>query len=359
MNKKDYICAVPFTGIEVHTNKSFLCCPSWLKKHPPGGISGIETWNHETAKEIRDSILDGSYKYCDENQCPYLAELKNRTSGRIRPLYREEELTRDLQKRISNHKTTGKVQPPSIVQFSFDRTCNLACPTCRVEMFVANSKKIKDVQLTIDEINNKWSKFIKTLYITGSGDPFISVGFRNFLRNFNKKEYPVLENIHLHTNATKWDKKMWDSMPAIHPYVKSCEISIDAGTKDTYENKTRINGKWDELIENLKFIATIPNLQNVKVSFVVQKHNYREMSIFYDIMKNLFKHKSILKIFYGKLDNWGTFSEEEFIKHEVDNPTHPEYSEFVKEFNRVYPNTYIFTNLQQHLVLNKPVNNLI
>ena len=43
----------------------------------------------------------------------------------------------------------------------------------------------------------------------------------------------------------------------IHRFVKSCEISIDGGTKDTYENKTRINGKWDELIDNLKFIAQL------------------------------------------------------------------------------------------------------
>ena len=34
---------------------------------------------------------------------------------------------------------------------------------------------------------------------------------------------------------------MWDSMPNVHKYVKSCEISIDAGTKDTYENKTRLD----------------------------------------------------------------------------------------------------------------------
>ena len=65
---------------------------------------------------------------------------------------------------------------------------------------------------------------------------------------------------------------MWDSMKSIHPYVKTCEISIDAATKDTYENKTRIGGDWDELINNLKFISTLPNLKKIKPSFVVQNH---------------------------------------------------------------------------------------
>ena len=359
MSKKDYICAVPFSAIEIHDYKSFLCCPSWLTKHPPTGLSGIETWNHEDAKEIRDSIIDGSYRYCDEGQCPYLAELKDRTTGRLGPLFPKNSLPKELERVLSKHKTTGNIPPPQTVQFSFDRSCNLECPSCRVKMFIADSKKIKEVQLTIDEINEKWSNYIKTLYITGSGDPFISVGFRNFLRNFDRKKYPKIETIHLHTNATRWNKEMWESMPNIHPFVNSCEISIDAGTKDTYENKTRINGDWDELIENLKFIATIPLLESIKLSFVVQQHNYKEMGIFYNTMKEIFKGKEGLKVFFGKINNWGTFSNEEFLTHEVDNPNHPEYQEFVKEFNNVFPNKYIFTNLQQHLVNKKPENLLI
>lgn len=359
MSKKDYICGVPFSAIEVHDYKSFLCCPSWLTKHPPRGLSGIETWNHKDAKEIRDSILDGSYRYCDEGQCPYLAELKDRTTGTLGPLFSKDSIPNELKKVIEQHNKTGKIQPPQTVQFSFDRSCNLECPSCRVKMFIADSKKIKEVQLTIDEINEKWSKYIKTLYITGSGDPFISVGFRNFLRNFDRKKYPKIENIHLHTNATKWNKEMWESMPSVHPFVKSCEISIDAATKDTYENKTRINGKWDELIDNLKFIATIPLLQSVKVSFVVQKHNYKEMGIFYKIMKEIFGHKNKLKIFFGRINNWGTFTPEEFAEHDVCNPEHPEFKEFVKEFNKVYPNEFIFTNLQQYSNKTKPKNLLI
>jgi hypothetical protein len=38
-------------------------------------------------------------------------------------------------------------------------------------------------------------------------------------------------------------------MPNIHQYVTSCEISVDAGTKETYETKTRINGNWDILLD--------------------------------------------------------------------------------------------------------------
>lgn len=32
-DKKDYICEVPFTSLEVQDHKRFLCCASWLKKY--------------------------------------------------------------------------------------------------------------------------------------------------------------------------------------------------------------------------------------------------------------------------------------------------------------------------------------
>jgi MoaA/NifB/PqqE/SkfB family radical SAM enzyme len=159
----------------------------------------------------------------------------------------------------------------------------------------------------------------------------VSVGFRDFLRNFNKSKWPNLKSIHLHTNATRWNKEMWESMPNIHPYVKSCEISVDAGTKETYETKTRINGNWDVLLDNLKFISTIPTLSSVKTSFVVQQKNYKEMKLFYDLMYSIFGKK--VNVFFGKITNWGTFTDEDFLSEQIWNESHPEYNEFVKEVN--------------------------
>ena len=222
-----------------------------------------------------------------------------------------------------------------------------------MELFTASKKKITEVEATIQEIEDSYGNTTTTLYITGSGDPFISVGFRNFLRNFDKTKWPKLNNIHLHTNATKWNKKMWDSMPNIHRYVKSCEISIDAATKDTYENKTRLGGKWDELIENLKFISTIPSLVRIKPSFVVQQKNYKEMKMFYDLMASIFVTTKDLAVYYGKITNWKTFSDEAFKKEKVWDTNHPEFHEFVEEVNRTLPNKHAWSNLQEFITPSK------
>lgn len=342
--KKDYICAVPFSSMEIHDRDRFLCCASWLKKYLPQNTSPKEAWNSDDANDIRDSILDGSYRYCDSLHCPSLHQLETkgfRTNPS--PIYHKDSLPEDVKDKISDYKKG--ILEPSIVQFSFDRSCNLACPSCRIELFTADSKKIKEVNETIDVIEMEYGNSIEVLYITGSGDPFISVGFRNFLRNFDKTKWPKLKSIHLHTNATRWNKKMWDSMKNIHPYVKSCEISIDAATKETYENEVRINGNWDELIENLKFIATIPKLRRIKASFVVQQKNYKEMKQFYDLMINIFGNK--VRVFYGKITNWGTFTEDEFKNEEIWNVTHPEHNEFITEVRKTLPAKQAWDNLQE------------
>jgi MoaA/NifB/PqqE/SkfB family radical SAM enzyme len=214
-------------------------------------------------------------------------------------------------------------------------------------LIVENSKGITRVKKTIDEIEEQYGKTTKRLYITGTGDPFVSVGFRDFLRNFDSNKWPSLSNIHLHTNATRWDKKMWESMSKVHKYIKTCEISIDAATKDTYENKVRVGGNWDELIENLKFINTIKSLKNIKTSFVVQQKNYKEMKMFYDLMLSIFGKK--VNVFYGKINNWGTFSHEEFETEKVWDDSHPDYDDFVLEVNSFIPAEQCWHNLQEFI----------
>ena len=351
-DKRDYICAKPFTSFEIDDTSNFLCCAAWLTNHLPKKSNIKESWNSKEANDIRESILDGSYRYCDSVKCPLLHQIETFGDiGEIRPLYHRNNIPSLLQSQISDYKK-NKLNPTTI-QFSFDRTCNLECPSCRVKLITAGSKKIKEVESTIQDIESTYGNSAQVLYITGTGDPFISVGFRNFLRNFDKTKWPNLHSIHLHTNATKWNEVMWESMKNIHPYVKSCEISIDAGTKNTYENYTRIGGKWDELIENLKFISTIPNLKKIKTSFVVQKHNYKEMKLFYDLMLSIFKTK--VDIYFGKILNWGTFTDEEFQEHDVSNPTHNEYSDFIHEVNRTLPSKYSWSNLQEFIQPTKSI----
>ena len=136
------------------------------------------------------------------------------------------------------------------------------------------------------------------------------------------------------SNGTLWNPYNWEKMKNIHKYVKSCEISIDAASKDIYENKVRLGGKWDDLIENLKYIATLPELQTITLSFVVQKKNLEDFENFYYLAENIFigTNKNWY-VFYGSLTNWGTFTQEEYKENNVSNPDHPDFNDLIKRYN--------------------------
>lgn len=348
---KNYICSVPFTNMEIHDKDNFMCCPSWLLKRLPSEVPLSELWNSEEAKEIRKSVSDGSYRHCDKTQCPYLTQTINfNGEGYIGPIFKEKELPGYIKNNFD--PITGEMKiGPKIIQMSFDRTCNYKCPSCRIDLYVADGAKIKKVKSTIAEIEETFGKDLKMIYVTGSGDPFVSVGFRNFLRNFDETKFPSLDSIHLHTNASKWNREMWDTMKPIHKYVKSCEISIDAGAKNTYENITRLGGEWDVLIDNLMYINTLPNIAYVKPSFVVQSTNYEEMLPFLKLMKSIFGTKA--HVFFGKINNWGTFTDDEFKDLQIWDKSHPDHDNFVREFNKVALDPQCFHNLQEFIKIDK------
>ena len=338
IDKTEYICSAPFNYTEVFDDRQYLCCPSWLPVDVWDGKSIKSSFFSDKAKEVRESIIDGSYKFCDEKQCPYLSGLKNDNYS-----------TKFVPKDENTIKFFRKKNEIETINFCFDRSCNFQCPSCRSELINYYGKDRKQVEEKLDEITNEISSTIKRLHLTGTADPFYSKSFREFLETLDSKKFTKLESIHLHTNGSLWNKKMWERVKAIHPYVKSCEVSIDAGTKETYETKTRIGGKWDVLLENLEFITTIDTIKFFSFSFVVQDSNFREMNLFYDMITNYMKDsKSKFDVFYNSIVNWGTYTEEEYLEKNVTNPNHKYHKDFLRVLDEMKDLPF-FTNNFNHL----------
>lgn len=327
IDKKKYICSAPFNYTEVYDNRQFLCCPSWLPIDVNDGNGIVSSFNSEKSKEIRKSILDGSYKYCDEIQCPFLARLK---SNQIP--------TNFIPKTPESIKRFEEVTHPSIVNFCFDRSCNFQCPSCRNELINYTGKERLSVESKLKEVEEQISPYAKRLYLSGSADPFYSKSFRQFLINLDTKKFKNLKSIHLHTNASLWNESMWDKMKAIHKLANSCEISIDASTKETYETKTRIGGNWDILIDNLHFITGIPTIKHYIFSFVVQDTNYTEMFEFYKLIESYMKFRTDKikwEVKTNVITNWGTYSDVAFRQKDVSNPKHEYHQNFLIELDKI------------------------
>lgn len=344
VNLNNYVCTNPFKILEMHEWFSGQCVPEWLLKYIPIHTDLDKVWNSKEAVDVRESVMDGSYKFCDKTQCPYLEYLLK--YGKVDPkgpIVNKSDFPNELLNTTSPHR----------LDLDFDSSCNYKCPSCRKDVYMADDSKIDEISNRLMDIKNVFGNSTKELYLSASGDPLVSKSYRKFLQTFNPADFPNLENIHFHTNASMWNKKVWESMPNVHKFVKTCEISIDAATKETYETKVRLNGNWNNLISNLKFINTIKGLKLIKPSFVVQQKNYKEMYDFAQLMKSIFGNRVL--VLFVKINNWGTFTENEFVKEKIWDSTHPEHSTFLIELNRIKGLTNVYHNMHDLLSEDKSI----
>ena len=305
--------------LEAHKHGVYSCCPSWL----PSRVSSLEdidtVWESPELKAIQDSIIDGTYKFCSKTECPYLSELinqKTKPKGFIEK---------------SKFNFRNYIKGPQNINFAFDRSCNLTCPSCRNVAIMANGEELEFIDKTISKITEKFSSTITMLYLSGSADPFASKSIRKFLLNLDLSKFPSLNHIHLHTNGLLLTEEIWNRLKHLHHLIKTVEVSVDAATKETYE-LIRRGGTWEILLNNLKFISTL-NLKDVRTSFVVQDTNYLEMSAFYSLMMSIFNSK--VDVYFNKITNWGTYTEGEFKIKQIWNETHPEFNLFLIQLHKM------------------------
>ncbi len=330
-SKKRY-CSKPFSHFEVvGDGEAHLCCPSWLKTSI-GDLnhdSMENIWNSETAQKIRASIIDGSYRYCDHEICPYLK------SGRLETL---EELSGPVREAIE-FKQTQIAARPKYILLGYDFSCNLSCPSCRSKKIMLpkgspEHQKVEELTAKIDTAFIKpASDEIIVLNITGSGDPFASNVYRTYLENLDGVNLPHLK-IDLQTNGLLFSPKMWERMSKIHGNIRNVFVSIDAAREVTYP-VVRREGNWSVLMENMKFLAELrkqKKLNLLQARFVVQKANYREMEEF----ARTFLKLGCDVIEFAQLVDWNSWRPEVFHHQCVWEKNHPERKEFLKALSKSF-----------------------
>lgn len=315
------VCVKPFWWYEIAWNKqAYLCCSGWLPK-PIGSavdIDPLTLWNSAEAIKIRQSVIDGSFEFCSPEFCPHL-------SNKTYPVkYVEDDEYLRLQKQVAEPRIS--LPTPQWLTFSYDQSCNLACPSCRNEISMAS----KEERVVYDDLSKETLKNFsdaRHLYITGSGDPFASRHFWRLLVSDELLKYPDL-SLNLHTNGQLLTPSRWDKIKHIQHKITTLEISIDAASPETY-SLNRIPGNWDVLCKNMDFIASLRDenkISNLQLDFVVQSNNWHEMKRFVELARNW---KADL-VYFSALNNWGTFSKSEYLERAIHKPSHRGFKELSK-----------------------------
>lgn len=320
---KKLICKKPFEWFEVSSstgNPVHLCCSGWMPK--PIGFLELnepkEIWNSKEANQIRKSVLDGSFSYCDKELCPHINEI----SGPVQYVDQEEY----ARYRDSLYEEES-VFLPTVLNCSYDRSCNLACPSCRDAIFMARNTEQERLKKLFTGLLTKLGKNLYLMYVTGSGDPFGSKHFLWMLSSGILNQYPQID-IFLHTNAQLLTSRNWALLESLENNIKKIEVSVDAATKPTYEIN-RKPGKWEILVENMKFISQLRKKEAInllQIDFVVMDNNWQEMQQFIDLGKEW----EVDVVYFSTINNWGTYSASEFSAKAIHKESHPQYHEFVQ-----------------------------
>ena len=319
-------CSNPFEQLDVYENGNvYACCSAWLPV-PLGNIrsrSVDEVWNSKTAQKIRASIHDGSFRYCDHRVCP---RIQNASLPTV------EEVRKDRKYRtLIEQERTLVDEPPSFINLCNDASCNLFCPSCRTERInhthgaeLASRQHLQDqvVQALFAEPTDRHFR----VSVTGSGDPFASRIFREFLYNLDGNDFPNLK-INLQTNGVLLTPRTWKRLQNIHDNIEAVIVSFDAATEDTYA-RTRRGGHWPTLLENTRALGEFRargDLKYLRLDFVVQQANFREMPDFVRLAQEF----GADSVGFSMLLNWGTWPQAEFENQCVWKTDHPEFDDFM------------------------------
>lgn len=317
----DRFCDTPFHKFDVLDGSTHLCCASWLTVSA-GNLEGNrwqDVWNSAEAQAVRESIHDGSFRYCNKTACPLIA------SGTL-PSKAEIAERIPARRQVIEEEMTVLPRGPERVTLAYDRTCNLSCPSCRTEKYAADSATRARFDQLQEEAILPMLRDCALVDITGSGDPFASKNFRRLIEQLGPEDYPDLR-FQVMTNAMLLTRREWDRFPALHNRVKSLRISLDAATGPTHE-LIRRGARWAVMLENLAFAQELRRaglVDHLDFIFIVQAENFREMGDFVDLGHRF----GVDAVKFFRMTNWGTFSAAEFAAKAVFMPAHADHGAFV------------------------------
>lgn len=302
-----YSCNRPFKTVSISGNgECFICiCDAWL----PASVGKItdftkleDIWNNSKSKILQQDIQDKKYTYCAVKHCGIIYN--------------------DI------------IDEKYYINVALDDSCNIACPSCRTHIKNYTSGPVFDERLGqvkhfVDLLNNFSEPF--NILLSGSGDVLASKIMRPLVLNWQPKEH---QEITLFTNGLLM-KKMLPKTEFVN-HVNSFWISVDAGTKEIYENVRR-PATYEKMRENLDWLAENRRSdQEVILKFTLSAENVTDLLAFSEMCK-FYNFKGDIT----KLDDWGTFNN--FNHHDViGNLLHPLHVYALEQLKEIQNESHLY-----------------
>ncbi|MCI9134008.1 MAG: radical SAM protein [Lachnospiraceae bacterium] len=303
-------CERPFQHVYIMPNGDVRCC-SWTTKVLGNLLKNTleEIWNSAEAEEIRESVRDGSFRFCRQRSCPRcenhsLVEIdENSEAEKLVPLER-----------------------PVEFNCAIDYICNHSCPSCRKKVFVPDQEYISHMKQIV-EMLKPYLQTAQFLSTDGQGDCFASPYIMEMLETL-KPVNPNLK-ITLETNGVLFDEKHWDRIKHLSPYYIRCVVTANSFQRATYKYLAGNHDDLEKLLRNLHFIKRLREegaINNFSISMIIQDRNFRELPEFVERCINEF-HVDEVRL--NPIYKWFQLTEDEYLEKDILNPNHPYYEEYM------------------------------
>lgn len=302
----DLDCRTMLNHLEIlHEGDTRCCCTTFVSQNLDNIMEkdAGSLWHSALHKIMCLSTENRTYSFCDKSMCPLFVGRKAAETAGTAATAGTEGRTDAVDAERPYRQMSAA---PEVLALGHDPSCNLACSTCRKEIYFAQGKALEKVRQVTQKVKEEYLPGCRFLILAGDGEVFASPAYREIYKDPSCR--PAY--IRLLSNGMLFTPANWECFAAGRAAKVMLTVSVDAATKETYEN-IRQNGNFDILMKNMEFAAALRKsgeLAYFRMNFVVQRENYREMPLFVEWGEKL----GVDEVFFTKILNWGTYTPEKF-----------------------------------------------
>ncbi len=308
------ICERGINFIQVIDSRGGVRACSWMKKNYMGCLlenTLEEIYHSELAEDVRSHLLDESYKDCQLDNCPYLA---NGT--------------------INEHLIELDEIPkyPSELYLAYEGNCNYNCTCCTSYMNMREAKK-RDWSDNYDLIKQRIQNIlphITKISANGRGELFCSRRILEILRDWRPLNPTEEISVLLETNGSLFNEKNWKKIENLGQYSLQVAITVMSFQEEVYQYLSGTHLPVSNIIDNLHFVKKLREkgvVNELEIATVLQEQNFREMPTFTERCLNEFGADCVR---IRPIVPGGPMDDHIKWFMDVRNPYHPYYQEYRK-----------------------------
>lgn len=271
-----------------------------------------EIWHSEAAQAARATILDGSFAYCRKMSCRFCER---------------DELEDLSEEEIAEKAVASEV--PELMTIANDRICNIACTTCRKELYSPKEGERGKIDDALTRLIPFASR-AKSVELNGNGEFLSNQSFIKFLKELHMEEKDSW--ILFETNGVLFDEAHWNQFSHLEKYNVGVTVTLNSLRKDIYRYLSGGFDHLEQVLDNLRFLSKLRRenkINHIILTMVVQESNFWEIPEFVQTFAESGEFE-VDQVTFRPVYNWFGMDRETYWFKNILNPLHPYHKEYLK-----------------------------